>query len=119
MVLLPTFHGSLQGVDGVDLCDNDASSEPTQSLDAALTHVTIARHHSNFTSNHHIGGTLDTVDQTLSAAVQIVKLALQGEDKDMISTFFKGKTDEVPLVTLAITLTQVFIYHNNHNVLTL
>ena len=77
----PTLHGSLQGVDGVDLCDDDASAKPTQSLDAAFTHVTVARNHGNFTSNHHIGGSLDAVDQTLPAAVQVVELTLQEKDR--------------------------------------
>lgn len=80
-VSLPTLHCSLQGVDGVDLGDDDTSTKATQCLDAALTHVTIARHHSNFTSDHHVSGTLDTVDQTLPAAVKVVKLTLQGQKK--------------------------------------
>ena len=71
------LNGGLQGVDGVDLCDDDASSEATQSLDAAFTHVTVTCHDSDFTSDHHVGGSLDTVDQALPAAVQVVKLALQ------------------------------------------
>lgn len=81
---LPTLHSGLQGVDGVNLCDDDTGSEPTQSLDAAFTHVTIARHHSNFTRNHHISGSLDTVNQALPAAVQVVKLTLQGEGRQNI-----------------------------------
>lgn len=88
VISLPTLHCGLQGVDGVDLGDDDASSKPTQSLDAALTHITIACHHSNFTSDHHVGGTLNTIDQTLPAAVKVVKLTLHGADKDM-STFFR------------------------------
>lgn len=71
-----TFHGSLQGVDGVDLCDNDAGTEPTQGLDAALAHVTIAGHHGHLARDHHVSGTLDAVDQALPAAVQVVELAL-------------------------------------------
>lgn len=76
-----TLHGGLQGIDGVDLRDDDASAEPTQSLDAALTHVTVTSHHSNFAGDHHISGSLDAVDQTLPAAVQVVKLALWEEEE--------------------------------------
>lgn len=71
-----TFHGSLQGVDGVDLRDNDAGAEPTQGLDAALTHVTVAGHHGHLARDHHVSGALDAVDQALPAAVQVVELAL-------------------------------------------
>ncbi len=81
----PTLHGGLQGVDGVDFGDDDASAEPTQSLDAAFTHITITCHHGNFASNHHIGGSLDAVDQALPAAVQVVKLTLQeGETENIL-----------------------------------
>lgn len=73
----PTLHGSLQSIDGVDLRDDDASAEPTQSLDAAFAHVTVAGHHGDFSSDHDIRGSLDAVDQALPAAVQVVKLALQ------------------------------------------
>lgn len=81
-----TLHGSLQGVDGVDLCDDDAGAEPTQSLDAAFTHITITSHHGNFTSDHHIGGSLDAVDQALPAAVQVVKLTLREGKRQNITT---------------------------------
>lgn len=84
----PTLHGGLQGVDGVDLCDDDASSEPTQSLDAAFANVTVARHHGNFTGNHHVGGSLDAVDQTLPAAVQVVELTLQRRHRKYVNTHY-------------------------------
>lgn len=89
MASAPTLHGGLQSVDRVDLCDDDASAEPTQSLDAAFTHVTIACHHSNFTGNHHISSPLDAVYQALPAAVQVVKLTLQ-RDRKYITTCSLG-----------------------------
>lgn len=71
-----TLHGGLQGVDGVNLRDDDASAEPTQSLNAAFTHVTVAGDHGHFPGDHDVGGSLDAVDQTLSAAVQVIELTL-------------------------------------------
>lgn len=75
-----TLHGCLQGIYGVNLCDDDASSEPSQSLDAAFAHVAVAGHHGHFTRDHHVRGSLDTVDQALPAAIKVVKLTLQHKD---------------------------------------
>lgn len=80
-MLSPTLHGSLQGINGVDLSDNDTSSEPTQSLDTALAYVAVTSHHSNFPGYHDVSGALDAIDQTLPAAVQVVKLTLQEGDE--------------------------------------
>lgn len=77
--LVLTLHGGLQGVDGVDLCDDDAGAEATQGLDAALADVAVAGHHGHLAGDHHVGGALDAVDQTLSAAVQVVELALRDD----------------------------------------
>lgn len=77
-----TLHGSLQGIDGVHLSDDDAGTEPSQGLNTALTHVTVARHHGHLASDHHICGTLDPIDQRLPAAVQVVKLTLEGRESN-------------------------------------
>ena len=41
-----------------------------------LPDITIAGNHGNFTGKHNVGGTLDTIDQGLAAAVVVVELAL-------------------------------------------
>lgn len=76
-----TLHGGLQGVDGVDLGDDDAGAKASQGLDAALAHVSVAGHHGHLAGDHDVGGALDAVNQTLSAAVQVVELALRNQTK--------------------------------------
>ncbi len=73
---LQTLHRGLQGVDGVDLGDDDASTEGAESLSAALADISVASNNSDLAGNHDIGGALDTVDEGLTAAVQVVELAL-------------------------------------------
>ena len=73
---LEAGHGSLQSVDGVDLSDHDAGTHGVQSLSTALADVTVASNDTDLASNHDVRSTLDTVDQALTAAVQVVELAL-------------------------------------------
>src|SRR6202044_976888 len=47
-----------------------------QGLGTALANITKSSDDGNLASNHDIGGTLDTVNQGLTATVQVVKLGL-------------------------------------------
>jgi hypothetical protein len=47
-----------------------------QSLGATLTDITVTGDDTDLTGNHDIGGTLDTVDEGLTATVQVVELGL-------------------------------------------
>lgn len=69
--------GSLQRVDGIDLGDQDPSAHTVQGLRAPFAHITEAGNDGHFTCNHHIGSTLDAIDQALSAPVQVVELGLR------------------------------------------
>jgi hypothetical protein len=73
---LETGNGSLESVDGVDFSDDDAGTHAVESLGATLTDITEASNDGDLASNHDIGGTLDTVDERLTAAVQVVELGL-------------------------------------------
>ena len=68
--------GSLESVDGINLGDNDTSTHAVKSLSATLADITETGDNGDLASNHDIGGTLDTVDQRLTAAVKVVKLGL-------------------------------------------
>ena len=70
------FHRRLQRADGVALGDPDLRGERTQRLRRALAHVAVAGHDRDLAGDHHVGGALDAVDQRLTAAIQIVELAL-------------------------------------------
>ena len=73
---LVALDGGLEGVDGVDLGDEDASTHATEGVGATLTDVTVTGNNTDLTGNHDIGGTLDTVDERLTATVQVVELGL-------------------------------------------
>lgn len=67
---------SLESVDGVDLGNQDASTHAVQSLGTALANITETSDDGDLTGDHDIGGTLDTVDERLTASVQVVELGL-------------------------------------------
>ena len=72
-----TFHSSLEGDDRVTFSDQDPRSECSESLSASFADITVSSDDSHFSRQHDISSSLDTVNQTLSAAVQVVKLALR------------------------------------------
>jgi hypothetical protein len=67
---------SLESVDGINLSDDDTSSHSVKSHSTPLSDITITSNDGDLTSNHNIGSTLNTVDQGLTAAVQVVELGL-------------------------------------------
>lgn len=73
---LVTLNGSLESVDGVDLGDEDAGTHGVESLGATLADITVTGDDSDLASDHDIGGTLDTVNERLTATVQVVELGL-------------------------------------------
>jgi hypothetical protein len=90
---LVTGHSSLEGVDGVNLGDNDASTHAVEGHSTTLTDITETGNDSDLASNHDIGSTLDTVDKGLTAAVKVVELGLgdgvvdvDGGDKELVVT---------------------------------
>lgn len=73
---LKALDGSLESVDRVNLSDKDTGTHAVKSLGAALADITITSDNADLSGNHDIGGTLDTVDERLAAAVQVVELGL-------------------------------------------
>ncbi len=70
------FHRRLQGVDRVDFSHPHLGAQSTQGLGRTFAHVAITGHQSHFASDHHVGRTLDGVDQRFAAAVEVVEFAL-------------------------------------------
>lgn len=82
--------GSLESVDGIDLSDNNTSTHGSKSLSTTLADVTETSDDSDLTSNHDIGGTLDTINERFAASVKVVELGLgngvvdvDGRDKEL------------------------------------
>jgi hypothetical protein len=92
---LETGHRSLEGVDGVDLSDDDSGSVGTERLGAlwrrtgsdlvlrmeldstyTLSDISVTSNDGDLPSEHDVGGTLDTVDEGLPASVEVVELGL-------------------------------------------
>ena len=73
---LITFHGGLEGVDGIDFGDDDARAQAAQRMRAALADVAVTADDGDLAGDHHVGGALDAVDQRFAAAVEIVELGL-------------------------------------------
>ena len=73
---LVAFHSSLQSANRIDLSNNDASAEATHTLGATLTYIAETTNDYDFTSNHNVGASLDTIGQRFAAAIKVVELRL-------------------------------------------
>ncbi|GIX50471.1 MAG: hypothetical protein KatS3mg132_665 [Limisphaera sp.] len=73
---LEAFHRGLEGVDGVDLGDDDPRAEAAQAVGAALADVAVAADDGGLAGDHHAQGALEAVGQRLAAAVEVVELRL-------------------------------------------
>src|SRR5450759_3648304 len=62
--------------DRIDLGDHDAGALALQRLRASLADITIAADHSDLAGQHHIGRAKNSVRERVTAAVQVVELAL-------------------------------------------
>jgi len=69
-------HGSLEGTDGVDLGDNDTAALSAEGFSTALADITITKDNSDLSAEHDISGTLDAIDEAVTASVDVVKLGL-------------------------------------------
>ena len=66
----------LEGVDGIDLGDDDSASESLEGLGATLADISIASDEGDLSGQHDVSGTLDAIDEGLTATVQVVELGL-------------------------------------------
>ena len=70
------LHRRLKCANRIHLCDADGGTKATQRLGRTFAHIAIAHHQGLLAGHHHVRGALDAVDQRLTAAVEIVELAL-------------------------------------------
>jgi hypothetical protein len=94
---LVTSHGSLEGVDGVNLGDDDTGTHAVEGHGAALADITETGDNGDLASNHDVGSTLDTVNEGLTAAVQVVELGLGDGVVDV-----DGRNKELALLEHAV-----------------
>ena len=68
-----SFHSSLQSTNRVDFSNQHTCSVRTHGVCTTFTHVTVSGNYHDFTGNHHVGSTFDTVGQRFAAAIQVVE----------------------------------------------
>jgi len=73
---LVTFHGSLEGTDGVAFSDNNAGTLSLHGLSASLTDISESEDDNFFTGDHDIGGSHETIGKRVSASINVVELLL-------------------------------------------
>ena len=69
-------HGGLEGTDGIDLGDDDTSTLTTERVSTTLGDITETADNSGLTTDHDISSTVDTINQRVTATVDVVELGL-------------------------------------------
>ena len=70
------FHRRLQRTNGIDFRYPHLGTQRRQRLGTPLAYITKTHNHGHFACNHHVGCTLDTVNQRLPATIKVVELGL-------------------------------------------
>lgn len=73
---LEAVHERLQGVDGVDLGDRDASALAAKCLGTTLADVSVTADQRSLAADQNVGAAVDAVEQRVARAVLVVELAL-------------------------------------------
>merc|ERR1719149_485673 len=71
---LKSLHASLQGANGIYLCDNHPCATAAHGKGAALTDITVASNQSTLATNHDIRGAHDGVWERVTATIDVVEL---------------------------------------------
>ena len=75
-VHLVTLHCRLQRIDRVDFGDNHSCALAAEALCTTLANVAVAADHRGFAGKHHVGRTVDCINQRMATTVEIVELGL-------------------------------------------
>ncbi len=70
---LVPFHGCLEGADRINLGDQHPGSEAAHALRATFAYISETTNQHGFSGHHHVGGTFNSISETFSASVKIVK----------------------------------------------
>jgi len=71
-----TRHGGLEGANGIDFSHHHSRSLPSKRFSAAFPHVSVPTHHAHLSGEHDVGGSHDTIDERVSATINIVEFGL-------------------------------------------
>ena len=67
------FHRGLQGVNGVNLGDDDARAEAAERMRGAFADIAVTTDDRDFAGDHDVGRALDAVGEGFAAAVEVVE----------------------------------------------
>ena len=65
----------MEGIDGIDLSDDDASALAAKRLGGTFADVSVATDNGDFTRDHNVEGTIQSVDKGVAATVEVVELS--------------------------------------------
>ena len=82
-----SLHGSLEGVDGIDLGDENASAESPQRVSASFADVTVSGDDGDFARQHDVRGALDAIDERLSDIVENNKIRMKQWSRFMLLSY--------------------------------
>lgn len=71
---LKPLHSGLESIDRIDFGHDHAGSLASQGLGGTFSDIAVSTYHSHFTRDHHIEGTIQSVDKGVTTAVQVVEL---------------------------------------------
>jgi len=71
---IESFHACLEGTDWVNFGNNNSGTGVLESRGAAFADITVAEDNTEFTSKHNISGSVDSIDDGVSATVDVVEL---------------------------------------------
>ena len=67
------FHSGLKSANRVNFHNPNLSGKSAKSLSAALAHIAVADNNGNFAGDHDIGGAFNSIDQRLTAAIEVIE----------------------------------------------
>jgi len=73
---LEASHASLESADGVDFSDDNAGSLGAEGFSTSLSDISVTGDDSYLSGKHDVGGTVDGVDQRVTATIDVIELGL-------------------------------------------
>ncbi len=70
------FHSSLKRTDRIDFCYPNSGSHPLKCGSTSLSDISVSTDNDDFSCNHHIGGSLNSVDNRFTASIEVVEFCL-------------------------------------------
>ena len=78
------FNTCLESVDRIDFCDEDAGSHADESLGTSFADVTVSCDNADFTSDHDVRCTFDSIDQGFTAPVYILASVVRSSITEIV-----------------------------------